>query len=93
MEIEIGNVLKKLRKKQKVNQADVAKYLLISRPTYLRYENNKIEIPLSKLFKLADYYEINFVELMKLIEIEKNQQEDKSAAFKGNSSSLFATAV
>ena len=93
MKIEIGCVIKMLRKKQKVNQAELAKYLLISRPTYLRYENNKIEIPLSKLFKLADYYKINFMELMKLIELEKKQQEVKFASIKGNSTSLLATAV
>ncbi|RZK60253.1 MAG: XRE family transcriptional regulator [Pedobacter sp.] len=93
MEIEIGNVLKNLRKKQGANQAAVAEYLLISRPTYLRYEQNKIEIPLSKLFKLADYYKIDLAELIKLIEIERKQPEVKSALFKGNSSSTFATAV
>jgi len=75
MKIEIGSILKKLRKKQKVNQADLAKYLLISRPTYLRYEQNTIEIPLSKLFEVAKFYKVDIVDLIRLIEIEKNKKD------------------
>jgi transcriptional regulator with XRE-family HTH domain len=75
MKNEIGGVLKSLRKKHKFNQADVAKYLMISRPTYLRYEQNTIEIPLSKLFEVARFYKLDLIYLIRLIEMKKNEKD------------------
>ncbi|TCC91697.1 XRE family transcriptional regulator [Pedobacter frigiditerrae] len=81
MKIEIGSILKKFRKKHKVNQADLAKYLLISRPTYLRYEQNTIEIPLSKLFEVAKFYNVDIIDLIRLIEMEKSKKDVNFAPF------------
>ena len=75
MKIEIGSILKRLRKKQKINQADLARILSISRPTYLRYEKNSIEIPLSKLFELAKFYQLDIADLVRLIERENHEKE------------------
>lgn len=48
--------LKDLREDNDLKQADVAKILNIMQNTYSQYENQKREIPISLLWKLADYY-------------------------------------
>lgn len=48
--------LKDLREDNDITQADIAKMLNIRQNTYSQYENQKREIPLSLLWKLADYY-------------------------------------
>lgn len=68
MTIQLGQILKKLRKQQNLNQQEVANYLFVSRPTYIRYERNLVETPLSKLFALASLYNFDMVDLVKLID-------------------------
>jgi transcriptional regulator with XRE-family HTH domain len=68
MNLELGQILKKLRKDHSLKQQDVANFLCISRPTYIRYERDEVETPLSKLFELADFYQFDIVDLVKLIE-------------------------
>ena len=48
--------LKDLREDNDITQANIAKMLNIRQNTYSQYENQKREIPLSLLWKLADYY-------------------------------------
>jgi len=48
--------LKDLREDNDITQAEIAKMLNIRQNTYSQYENQKREIPLSLLWKLADYY-------------------------------------
>lgn len=48
--------LKDLREDNDIKQAELAKYLNIRQNTYSQYENGKREIPISLLWKLADYY-------------------------------------
>lgn len=91
--MEIGCILKRLRKKQRINQADLAKYLLVSRPTYLRYEQNTIEIPLSKLFEVAKFYKLDIVELIRLIEMENNRKNVSFNSLEMGENVLTAQAV
>ena len=48
--------LKDLREDSDIKQAVLAEYLNIKQNTYSQYENGKREIPISLLWKLADYY-------------------------------------
>jgi len=48
--------LKDLREDSDIKQAELAEYLNIKQNTYSQYENGKREIPISLLWKLADYY-------------------------------------
>ena len=68
MNLAIGQILKKLRKNQHLKQQDVADYLFISRPTYIRYERDEVEPPLSTLFELASLYQFEITDLVKLID-------------------------
>lgn len=68
MNLEIGQILKDLRKCHNLKQQYVASILCVSRPTYVRYELNEVETPLSKLFGLARLYQFDIVDLIRLIE-------------------------
>lgn len=48
--------LKDLREDNDIKQAELAAYLNVRQNTYSQYENEKREIPISQLWKLADYY-------------------------------------
>lgn len=67
MTIFAGTILKNLRKAKRYSQRQLADQLIVSRPTYERYENNKVEIPLSKLCAIAQFYQIELIELIQLV--------------------------
>lgn len=48
--------LKDLREDNDVKQKQLAEYLNIKQNTYSQYENEKREIPIELLWKLADFY-------------------------------------
>ena len=48
--------LKDLREDKDLKQEDVAKFLNISQTNYSKYELGKINIPISSLTKLAEFY-------------------------------------
>lgn len=48
--------LKDLREDNDVKQKQLAEYLNIKQNTYSQYENEKREIPIEMLWKLADFY-------------------------------------
>ena len=48
--------LKDLREDNDIKQSQLAQMLNIKQNTYSQYENGKREIPLSALWKLADFY-------------------------------------
>lgn len=48
--------LRDLREDNDLNQKDIAALLNIKQNTYSQYENEKRDIPLSALWKLADFY-------------------------------------
>ncbi len=48
--------LRDLREDSDIKQSELAEYLNIKQNTYSQYENEKREIPITTLWKLADYY-------------------------------------
>ncbi|MBO1003160.1 helix-turn-helix domain-containing protein [Pseudogracilibacillus auburnensis] len=48
-----------LRKKHKLNQEDIAKFLGVARTTYAMYEQGNREMDYELLIKLADYYKVS----------------------------------
>lgn len=49
--------LKDLREDNDITQTEIAEILNIRQNTYSQYENQKRDIPISLLWKLADYYD------------------------------------
>ena len=49
--------LRDLREDNDLKQIQIAKLLNIKQNTYSQYESGKREIPISSLWKLADFYE------------------------------------
>lgn len=49
--------LKDLREDNDITQTEIAGILNIRQNTYSQYENQKRDIPISLLWKLADYYD------------------------------------
>ncbi|MGN0528124.1 MAG: helix-turn-helix domain-containing protein, partial [Eubacterium sp.] len=48
--------LRDLREDYDLRQSEIAEYLNIQQNTYSQYETGKRDIPVSMLWKLADYY-------------------------------------
>lgn len=53
------NRLKEIREDKDLYQKDIADYLNIDQSNYSKYELEKINIPISLLCKLADFYDCN----------------------------------
>lgn len=53
------NTLRQLREDQDLKQKDIAQYLTIHQTTYSDYELGKLNIPVSVLHKLADFYKVS----------------------------------
>ena len=51
--------LKQLRTHQNLTQKQMANLLQITERQYRRYESLKVEIPISKLIILADYFQVS----------------------------------
>ena len=47
------------RKLNKVTQRQLAEYLQIAQPSYIRYENGSAEPNLETLVKIADYFDVS----------------------------------
>ena len=47
------------RKLNKLTQRQLADYLQITQPSYIRYENGSSEPSLENLVKLADYFDVS----------------------------------
>lgn len=58
MEIFIKNLTEQ-RKLNKMTQRQVAEYLGISQPSYIRYENGSAQPTLENLVKLADLFDVS----------------------------------
>ncbi len=50
--------LLELRTLQKMTQCQVAQYLHITQPSYIRYENGSAEPSIDTLIRLADLFEV-----------------------------------
>ncbi|WP_169306827.1 helix-turn-helix domain-containing protein [Pedobacter polaris] len=75
MKIQFGYILKDLRKSKNLSQQELANYLCISRPTYLRFEKNLVEAPLSKLFELSELYQLDVVKLISKDQLKRTKQK------------------
>lgn len=51
--------LKEIRRDNGKTQKEVADYLNIKQNTYSQYENEKRQIPIEILIRLADYYDVS----------------------------------
>lgn len=51
--------LKQIRKERKLKQKDIATILNVDRSTYSGWETGKDTIPLRKLFKLSNFYNLS----------------------------------
>lgn len=51
--------LLELRKQHNMTQRDVASYLSIAQPSYIRYENGTAEPTLDNLVRLADLFDVS----------------------------------
>lgn len=58
-----------LRKSSNLTQRQLASYLGISQPSYVRYENGSAEPTFEKLVMLADYFEVSIDYLLGRTEI------------------------
>lgn len=58
--------LKDLREDRDLKQEDVAKFLNISQTNYSKYELGKINIPISSLIKLSEFYDTSIDYLLGL---------------------------
>lgn len=47
------------RKLNKLTQRQLAEYLQITQPSYIRYENGSAEPSLETLVKIADYFDVS----------------------------------
>lgn len=56
--MNVSKVMKELRVERKKTQKEVAKYLGITRPAYVRYETDQREPGLEVIDKLAKYYQV-----------------------------------
>lgn len=62
--IDIGESLRRIRKKHKYKQEYIAKVLNVSQAIYSRYETNVITPPLDKIILLANLYECSLDKLI-----------------------------
>ena len=58
--------LKDLREDKDLKQEDVAKFLNISQTNYSKYELGKINIPISSLIKLSEFFNTSIDHLLGL---------------------------
>lgn len=57
--LKLGNRLKLLRKDNKLTQSFMADFLDITSRHYQDIEYGKVDLPLSKAIKLADYFNVS----------------------------------
>lgn len=51
--------LKELRQEHNKTQKEVADFLNVKQNTYSQYENEKRQVPVDILMRLADYYDVS----------------------------------
>ena len=74
--------LKDLREDRDLKQDDVAKFLNISQTNYSKYELGKINIPISSLIKLSEFYNTSVDYLLGLTNEIKPYSRIKQSTFK-----------
>ncbi|MBC9911132.1 helix-turn-helix transcriptional regulator [Chitinophaga varians] len=72
MKINYKSTLSWLRKRKCYTQQQVADYVHVSRPTYVSWEQNTGDLPLSKMMLLAQLYEMTLTQFVNLILAEND---------------------
>lgn len=78
--MDIGNKLKTLRVKRKLEALDMAEILKISVNTYRKYERNESAPDLNMLEKIANVHEISILDLLKDESVIFNNNENKDCS-------------
>lgn len=80
------NTILKLRKEKDISQADMAKYLSISRPTYIEIEKDRKDLTLKEVFIIAKVFNVNVWKLIGDItgEMPEGELEPNISVFKDN---------
>ena len=81
--IEIGKRLKNVWERLGFSQLHIANTFNIGYQSLRRYESGKTPIPIHLIYDLADYYDINPVELLPASDA-KNKELDKNVLFEKN---------
>ena len=66
-----GNRLRDLREDRDLKQKDIAQYLQIHQTTYSDYELGALNIPVSALHKLADFYGVSIDYLLQRTNVKE----------------------
>ncbi len=61
---QIASRLKELREVCDLSQADVAKKLEVDLETYIKYEDSKLDIPISVLYEATKLFDVDLTELL-----------------------------
>jgi len=61
---DIAQRIKGLRLIEGVSEQEVAKFLNLSVTDYLKYENGEDDIPISILYEIADFYQVDLTEIL-----------------------------
>lgn len=68
--------LRALREDRDLSQSEIARYLNVHQTTYSDYELGNIEVPVSILVKLADFYNTNIEYLIGRTAITNSIKDD-----------------
>ena len=74
--VEIGKRLKSVRERLGFSQLHIANTFNIGYQSLRRYEDGKTPIPIHLIYDLADYYDINPVELLPASDAKKEFDKD-----------------
>lgn len=68
-----------LRKEKGSSQKELADALAVSRPTYVSWENDSGDLPITKLFLLSKFYKISINKLINMICSENGIDNEKES--------------
>jgi len=69
-------LLKEIRQSKLTSQAEMAYQLGISQAYYSKLERGEVDIKVSLIYKIAELFEINASELLKLAELQEIQAKN-----------------
>lgn len=73
--------IKDLREDKDLKQSTIANYLSIKQNNYSYLENEKIEIKVDYLIKLADFYNVSVDYILGLTDVQKPYPRSKKRVF------------
>ncbi|MXV14879.1 helix-turn-helix domain-containing protein [Hufsiella ginkgonis] len=68
--MDAGNIIRKLRVQNGYTQQHVADLLRVSRNAYMAWENNQVELTLSRLRSLCEVYQISILDFFQANEMQ-----------------------